>query len=149
MEAVDFLHHENLPTWAMVEPENLGVQDQCQNNSATQPDQEDSHLIYCAVNGNAKGKLRLCQELFPFRRMRSHKMFQRLYRQQCENGSFTASTGGRCRSRIVRQTHLEEVILDHGDNTPGTSTRAVACLLHVSHQPFREFYCWTVGECNF
>ncbi|GFY15291.1 hypothetical protein TNCV_1571021 [Trichonephila clavipes] len=53
-------------------------------------------------------------------------MFQRLPRQLCESGLFIASTDGRGRSRTVRQTHLEEVILDHVNETPGKSTRAVA-----------------------
>ncbi|GFW19690.1 hypothetical protein TNCV_1605811 [Trichonephila clavipes] len=75
-------------------------------------------------------------------------MFQRLHQQLCENSSSIASTEGRGRSRTVRQTHLEEVILDHLDETPGTKT--VACRLHVT-QPtsFGEFYCGTVGEYNF
>ncbi|GFU60567.1 hypothetical protein TNCV_1729971 [Trichonephila clavipes] len=46
--------------------------------------------------------------------------------------NFTASADGRGRSRTVRQTHLEEVILDHGDETLCTSTRALACRLRVS-----------------
>ncbi|GFV65958.1 hypothetical protein TNCV_1303491 [Trichonephila clavipes] len=47
-----------------------------------------------------------------------------------ENGSFIAGTDGRDRSKIVRQPHVEEVILDHVDDTSGT--RAVECRLHVS-----------------
>ncbi|GFU27153.1 hypothetical protein TNCV_775721 [Trichonephila clavipes] len=61
------------------------------------------------------------------RRMPNHKIFQRLHQQLCENGSFTASTDGRGRSRTVRQTYLEDVILDHEDETPDTSTRVVVC----------------------
>ncbi|GFW22553.1 hypothetical protein TNCV_3364651 [Trichonephila clavipes] len=36
MAAVDFLHHDNPPTWAGVEPATLGVADQRQSNYATQ-----------------------------------------------------------------------------------------------------------------
>ncbi|GFW60527.1 hypothetical protein TNCV_568751 [Trichonephila clavipes] len=36
MDAVDFLHHENPPTWAEVEPATLGAEDQHQTNPATQ-----------------------------------------------------------------------------------------------------------------
>ncbi|GFX91599.1 hypothetical protein TNCV_3681851 [Trichonephila clavipes] len=36
MDTVDFLHHENPPTLAMVEPTNLGVQGERQTNYATQ-----------------------------------------------------------------------------------------------------------------
>ncbi|GFX90966.1 hypothetical protein TNCV_3167971 [Trichonephila clavipes] len=35
MTAVDFLHHENPPTWAGVEPATLGADDQRQANYAT------------------------------------------------------------------------------------------------------------------
>ncbi|GFW47896.1 hypothetical protein TNCV_2400831 [Trichonephila clavipes] len=37
MAAVDFMHHENPPTWAGVQPETLGVEGQRQTNHATQP----------------------------------------------------------------------------------------------------------------
>ncbi|GFW78646.1 transposable element Tcb2 transposase [Trichonephila clavipes] len=37
MAAVDFLYHENPPTWAGVEPATLGAEDQRQTNHATQP----------------------------------------------------------------------------------------------------------------
>ncbi|GFW24277.1 hypothetical protein TNCV_605271 [Trichonephila clavipes] len=36
MTAVDFLYHENPPTWAGVEPTTLGADDQRQTNYATQ-----------------------------------------------------------------------------------------------------------------
>ncbi|GFT31980.1 hypothetical protein TNCV_3468361 [Trichonephila clavipes] len=36
MTAVDFLHHENSPTWAGVEPATLGADGQRQTNYATQ-----------------------------------------------------------------------------------------------------------------
>ncbi|GFW28678.1 hypothetical protein TNCV_3713931 [Trichonephila clavipes] len=36
MTTVDFLHHENPPTWAGVEPATLGVDGQRQTNYATQ-----------------------------------------------------------------------------------------------------------------
>ncbi|GFU48987.1 hypothetical protein TNCV_2332841 [Trichonephila clavipes] len=35
MAAVDFLHHENPPTWAGVEPAPLGVESQRQTNHAS------------------------------------------------------------------------------------------------------------------
>ncbi|GFS63902.1 hypothetical protein TNCV_1129041 [Trichonephila clavipes] len=47
------------------------------------------------------------------------------------SNSFPITVGGD-RSRTVRQTHLEDVILDHVEYTPGTSTRAVASRLHVN-----------------
>ncbi|GFX42600.1 hypothetical protein TNCV_261351 [Trichonephila clavipes] len=37
MAAVDFKHHENPPTWAVVEPATLGREGQRQTNHATQP----------------------------------------------------------------------------------------------------------------
>ncbi|GFW94438.1 hypothetical protein TNCV_2701591 [Trichonephila clavipes] len=37
MAAVDFLHHENPPTWSGVEPATLGADGQRQTNHATQP----------------------------------------------------------------------------------------------------------------
>ncbi|GFY10100.1 hypothetical protein TNCV_1946451 [Trichonephila clavipes] len=37
MDAVDFLHHENPPTWPVVEPINSGVQGQRQTNYTPQP----------------------------------------------------------------------------------------------------------------
>ncbi|GFV66096.1 hypothetical protein TNCV_1649081 [Trichonephila clavipes] len=36
MTAIDFLHHENPPTWDGVEPATLGADDQRQTNYATQ-----------------------------------------------------------------------------------------------------------------
>ncbi|GFV18165.1 hypothetical protein TNCV_169681 [Trichonephila clavipes] len=72
------------------------------------------------------------QKRFPSRLMPNHKKFQRLHRELCEKGSFVASTGDRGSSRAVRQTHLEEVVLDHVGKTPSTSTSAVVCRLHVS-----------------
>ncbi|GFV10551.1 hypothetical protein TNCV_1331141 [Trichonephila clavipes] len=67
--------------------------------------------MYGATNSNGRAALRVYQERFTSRRMPTIEMFQQLHRQLCENGSFTASTYARGRSRIVRQTHLEEVIL--------------------------------------
>ncbi|GFV76877.1 hypothetical protein TNCV_689481 [Trichonephila clavipes] len=37
MDTVDFLLHENSPTWAGVEPGNVGVEGQRLTNYATQP----------------------------------------------------------------------------------------------------------------
>ncbi|GFT39877.1 hypothetical protein TNCV_3286541 [Trichonephila clavipes] len=37
MDTVDFLYHENSPTWAGVEPTTIGVEGQRQTNHATQP----------------------------------------------------------------------------------------------------------------
>ncbi|GFU20251.1 hypothetical protein TNCV_4933321 [Trichonephila clavipes] len=37
MDIVDFLHHENPPIWAGVEPATLGAEGQRQANHATQP----------------------------------------------------------------------------------------------------------------
>ncbi|GFV58516.1 hypothetical protein TNCV_1055201 [Trichonephila clavipes] len=36
MAAVDFLHHENPPTWTVIEPATLSAEDQRQTNLATQ-----------------------------------------------------------------------------------------------------------------
>ncbi|GFU77842.1 hypothetical protein TNCV_1138501 [Trichonephila clavipes] len=40
MYAVNFLHHENPPTWAGIDPATLGLQVQRKTNYATQPAQE-------------------------------------------------------------------------------------------------------------
>ncbi|GFY00427.1 uncharacterized protein TNCV_1664661 [Trichonephila clavipes] len=93
----------------------------------TNNEKADIHLMYGADNSNGRTVLQLYQYRFPSRDMPNHKMFQTLHRQLCENGSFITSTGGKCRSRAVRQTHLEEIILDYGNEIPGTSKRAVAC----------------------
>ncbi|GFV60964.1 hypothetical protein TNCV_996971 [Trichonephila clavipes] len=37
MATVDFLYHENLPTWAVVEPANQSAEGQRQTNYTTQP----------------------------------------------------------------------------------------------------------------
>ncbi|GFV92358.1 hypothetical protein TNCV_3949681 [Trichonephila clavipes] len=52
MAAVDFLHHENPPTWAGVEPATLSAEGQRQTNHATQPAK-----INIAVNPNAVDKV--------------------------------------------------------------------------------------------
>ncbi|GFV39253.1 transposable element Tcb2 transposase [Trichonephila clavipes] len=88
--------------------------------SFTNRKKTDMHITYGAANGNDKVALRMHQERFLSRRMLNHKMFQRLHRQLSENGSFIAITDGRGRWRTVRQTHQEEEILDHVDDTPGT-----------------------------
>ncbi|KAF8771229.1 hypothetical protein HNY73_018676 [Argiope bruennichi] len=98
----------------------------------TNSEKADMHLMYGADNGNGRAELRCYQKRFLSRRMPNHKMFERLHRQLYENGSFNTSTDGRDRSRTVRQPHMEEIILDHVDETPGTGIRAVACRLHVS-----------------
>ncbi|GFW27131.1 hypothetical protein TNCV_93571 [Trichonephila clavipes] len=72
------------------------------------------------------------RNVFSSRGMPNHKLFQRLHRQLCENGLFNFNTDELSRRRTVRLTHLEEVILDCVDETPRTSTRTVACRLHVS-----------------
>ncbi|GFY34061.1 uncharacterized protein TNCV_4982641 [Trichonephila clavipes] len=104
--------------------------------------------MYSAVNGNGRAAIRLYQKRFPSSHMLNHKMFQRLRRQLRENGSFIASTDGRGRPRTVRQ-HLEEVILDHVDETPGTSRRAVACCLHVSQPTVRRVLLWDCWWMQF
>ncbi|GFW76464.1 HTH_Tnp_Tc3_2 domain-containing protein [Trichonephila clavipes] len=46
MAAVDFLHHENPPTWAGVERATLGVEDQRQTNHATQPAGQNINVLF-------------------------------------------------------------------------------------------------------
>ncbi|GFX44930.1 uncharacterized protein TNCV_3429791 [Trichonephila clavipes] len=105
------------------------------------------HLMYGAVNDNGREALRLHQEHFPSRCMSNHKIFQRLHRKTCENGSFDVSIDGRGRSRTVRQTHLKEVILNHVDERP--DPRAVACRLYVSKPAVWRVLLLTFGGCNF
>ncbi|GFW15389.1 uncharacterized protein TNCV_3740931 [Trichonephila clavipes] len=95
----------------------------------TNSEKADILLIYSAANGNGRAALRLYQECFPSRRMPNPKMFHRLHRQLCENGSLIACTDGRSKSRIVKQTLLEKAILDQVDEKSGTS--AVTCRLLV------------------
>ncbi|GFY01223.1 uncharacterized protein TNCV_5076901 [Trichonephila clavipes] len=106
----------------------------------TNSEKVDMHLMYGAVNGNGRASLRLYQERFPSRLMPNHGMFQRLHRQLYENGSFIANTDQRGTSKTVRQTHLEEVILDPVDKTPGTSTMAENDVYMSVNQSFVEFY---------
>ncbi|GFV76810.1 hypothetical protein TNCV_4730301 [Trichonephila clavipes] len=83
--------------------------------------------MYGAVNSRAV--LQLYQERFPRRCMPNHKVFQRLHRQPCENGSF--------------------IILDLADETLGTSTRAVACRLHVCQATICRVLlldCWSLAD---
>ncbi|GFV66419.1 hypothetical protein TNCV_4899001 [Trichonephila clavipes] len=47
-------------------------------------------------------------------------------------GKWLVSSDGRGRSRTVRQTYLEDVILDHADETLGTSTWATACRINLT-----------------
>ncbi|GFU06847.1 hypothetical protein TNCV_4353901 [Trichonephila clavipes] len=65
---------------------------------------------------------------------------KRLHPQLSENGSFTASTDGRWRSRTAPEKNSENVTLDHVDETPGTSTRAVGVVYMSINEPFGEFY---------
>ncbi|GFU50009.1 hypothetical protein TNCV_2362771 [Trichonephila clavipes] len=88
-------------------------------------------------------------ETFSSRCMRNPKIFQRLHRRLYENSSFVANINGRSISRTVRQTLLEEILLDHLDETPGTSTRAVACRLLVSQRTVWRVLLLVVGEGNF
>ncbi|GFS78167.1 hypothetical protein TNCV_1107761 [Trichonephila clavipes] len=46
MAAVDFLHHENPPTWAEVEPATLGTERQRQTDYATQRLQSSINFWY-------------------------------------------------------------------------------------------------------
>ncbi|GFU06970.1 hypothetical protein TNCV_503491 [Trichonephila clavipes] len=90
--------------------------------------------MYGDVNGNGTAVLRLYQGRFPGRRMLNHKMFQRLYQQLCENGSFITRTDEMCRSRTAQQTHLEKIVLEYVGETSGADTRTLTCSLHV-YQP--------------
>lgn len=98
----------------------------------TNSEKADMHLIYGAANRNGRVAPRLYQERFPNSRMTNHKMFERLHRHLCENGSFIASCDGRTGTRTVRHPNMEETILNIVDETPRTSTRAIARRVHVS-----------------
>ncbi|GFW01096.1 hypothetical protein TNCV_1763341 [Trichonephila clavipes] len=106
----------------------------------TNTEKTDMHLMYGGTNGKGKVALWLCQERCPSRLIPNHKIFQRLHRQLNENGSFIFSIDGRGRPRTRRQEQLREVILHHVDEIPGTSTRAVACCLHVSQQTIQRVF---------
>lgn len=61
------------------------------------------------------------------------------YRNICENGLFVASSDGRPRTRTVWYPNMKETILNIVDKTLLTSTRAIACRVHVS-----QFTVWRV-----
>ncbi|GFV83338.1 hypothetical protein TNCV_1900641 [Trichonephila clavipes] len=76
METVDFLHHENLPTWAGVGPATLGTEGQRQTNHATQPancrklnKRKNNSLVSISGPGNPKVKITnswsVCPEFEP------------------------------------------------------------------------------------
>ncbi|GFU79957.1 uncharacterized protein TNCV_578371 [Trichonephila clavipes] len=46
MAAADFLHHENPPTWAWVEPATLGPEEQRQTNHLTQSAEAQMHIAF-------------------------------------------------------------------------------------------------------
>ncbi|GFS59932.1 hypothetical protein TNCV_3957301 [Trichonephila clavipes] len=75
------------------------------------------YLLYGAVKGNGRAVLQLYQERFPSRRLPNYKIFPKFYRQLYEKGSFIASIDERGRSRTVRRIYLEEILLDHVDET--------------------------------
>ncbi|GFT65058.1 hypothetical protein TNCV_2610911 [Trichonephila clavipes] len=104
----------------------------------TNSEKADMHQVryrrYGTAKSNSREALMMYQESFLSRSMPKHKIFQLLYQQLCENGSFITITDGRGRSRTARQTHLQEVISDHVDKTPVKSARTAENRLHVSQQ---------------
>lgn len=87
------------------------------------------HLDNGAADGNAKNAVRLYQQRFPNRRLPNHQMFTSLHRQLHETGTFSVNVHDSGHPRHVRTPEMEEEILQRFANSPGMSTRAVACTL--------------------
>jgi DNA-binding NarL/FixJ family response regulator len=95
----------------------------------TNEEKADMLLIYGAADCNATTARHLYAARFPTRLLPDRRMFERLYRQLRETGSFTAH---RADSGAQRATDREQAILQHVANQPSTSVRAVAARLDVS-----------------
>lgn len=92
----------------------------------------DMHMVYGTANGNARRAVRIYQERFPNRHLPDHRMFTALHRRLRENGSFTTNRRGLGRPGRLRED-MEEDVLQHFRENPGTSTRAAARDLGIAN----------------
>lgn len=83
----------------------------------------DMSLMYGVANFNGRAALSLYRERFPNSTMTNHKIFPRLHRKLCENGSIHDRRQDTGRTRHVQFPELEECILRGVEGSPSTSTR--------------------------
>ena len=90
--------------------------------------QEMADMIFCYGQANGSN-LRACNlyaDKYPTRRKPSVKMFSTLFQQLSETGSFAPRTRDRGRPRTVRTPDMEQRVLEHVEDNPGTSVRRIA-----------------------
>lgn len=95
-------------------------------NRYTNEEKADMVFMYGAANGNATNARRLYADRFPNRLTPDTRLFERLFRELRETGSFVSLRTDAGRPRSVRILDQEEAILRHVANNPSTSVRAVA-----------------------
>lgn len=92
----------------------------------------DIHYIYGLADGNSNAARRLYAERFPRRRLPNRRIFLAVHHCLRENSSFDVrrEIG---RPRNARIVQFEEEVLEHFDENPSTSTRAIAYRLGSSN----------------
>lgn len=93
----------------------------------------DMHFTYGRANGNALAAQRLYAEQYPQRRLPHHSTFTSIHQRLREFGNFKKRSYDSGRTREVRTEALEEAVLNLIEESPETSTRKIADILHVSH----------------
>ena len=92
----------------------------------------DVQLFYGMANCNFRRAARMYQERYPNRYVPAHQTFAAIHRRLGETGTISVARPDAGRPRAVRDPDMEKDILDHFYNSPTTSTRAAASVLHVS-----------------
>lgn len=93
----------------------------------------DMHFVYGLADGNARLAERLYAIRFPDRQHPSYKVFISLHNRIKETGKVVKDMSGTGRPRSVRTIRFEENVLQHVEENPSTSTRAIAHSMRTNH----------------
>lgn len=92
----------------------------------------DMHFVYGAAEGNARLAERIYAQRFPHRQHPGHKVFIAVHNRLRETGNLTRNMPGAGRPRSVRTVAFEEAVLQHVEDNPSTSTRAIANTMNAN-----------------
>lgn len=92
----------------------------------------DMMFCYGQANGSNLGARNLYAAKYPHRRRPSVKMFSTLFQRLSDTGSFAPRTQDRGRPRTTRTPDLEQRVLEHVEENPGTSVRRISAVEGVA-----------------
>lgn len=101
--------------------------------NGTFEERRDMHFVYGLADGNAHLAARLYAERFPGRYHPDHRVFINIHRGLGEYGTLGRHNDVVGRPRNRRTPEFEEAVLQHFEQNPSTSTRAVANQLGSSN----------------